>query len=236
VFFTGRKHAGEVLKDILKTRTANIPFFVMGDGSSKNTTDHPTATEVNCNAHNRRQFTDIQSAFPEVVEMVIECYKEIYKNDSHCKATAMSPTDRLKYHQDFSLPIMASMHAELVEKIINKKIEPNSLLGKAINYFTKRYEKLIGFCLYAGVPLDNNQCERAIKKFVLTRKNSMQYKTEHGAWVGERLMALIHTAIANKVDPFKYLVAVMRNLKRVELDPNKWFPWNYHLNLISVTT
>jgi hypothetical protein len=236
LFFTGRKHAGEILEEVLKTRTLILPFFVMGDGSSKNTTDHPLAKEVNCNAHNRRNFVDIQAAFPETVEMVIECYKEIYKNDSHCKKTEMSPTDRLNHHIKFSLPIMASMRAELDAKIVNKLVEPNSSLGKAITYFTKRYEKLIGFCRYAGVPIDNNQCERAIKKFVLTRKNSMQYKTEHGAWVGERLMTLIHTAIINKVDPFKYLVAVMKNLKRVELDPGKWFPWNYHLNLATATS
>jgi hypothetical protein len=233
LFFTGRKHAGEILEDVLKIRTSILPFFVMGDGSSKNTTDNPLAQEVNCNAHNRRKFVDIQEAFPDSVEMVIECYKEIYKNESHCKKTEMSPPDRLKYHKEFSLPIMVSMQAELEAKIVNKVVEPNSSLGKAITYFTKRYEKLIGFCMYAGVPIDNNQCERAIKKFVLTRKNSMQYRTEHGAWVGERLMTLIHTAISNKVDPFKYLVVVMKNLKRVELDPRKWFPWNYHLNFAS---
>jgi transposase len=41
----------------------------------------------------------------------------------------------------------------------------------------------------AGVPLDNNTAERALKRAVLLRKNALFYKNEHGASVG----AILHT-------------------------------------------
>ncbi|MGD0222395.1 MAG: transposase [Terriglobia bacterium] len=35
--------------------------------------------------------------------------------------------------------------------------------------------------LRRGAPLDNNICERALKKAILHRKNSLFYKTRNGA-------------------------------------------------------
>ena len=58
-----------------------------------------------------------------------------------------------------------------------------------------------------GAPLDNNICERALKKAILHRKNALFYKTENGARVGDLFMSLIHTAELNDVNPFDYLVA-----------------------------
>jgi hypothetical protein len=45
-----------------------------------------------------------------------------------------------------------------------------------------------------GAPLDNNVCERALKKAIRHRNNSLFYRTERGAHVGDMFMSLIHTA------------------------------------------
>lgn len=231
LFFIGRDHAGEAMAEVLKNRIIPAPFQVMADGSSKNPTDHEDAIDLNCNSHNRRNFADIQTAFPLATEFVVKAYKEIYKNESQCKEDNFSPSKRLEYHREHSLPIMAGMKKALELKLINKETEPNSVLGEAIKYFLKRYEKLIGFCTHEGAPIDNNLCERTIKKFVLLRKNSLHYKTKNGAKVGEKLLTIIQTAIENKVNPFNYLITVMKNLKAVGENPDRWYPWNYHLNL-----
>ncbi len=42
----------------------------------------------------------------------------------------------------------------------------------------------------AGAPLDNNICERALKKAILHRKNALFDKTRHGAHVGDVFMSL----------------------------------------------
>ena len=82
-----------------------------------------------------------------------------------------------------------------------------------------------------GAPLDNNVCERALKKAILHRKNALFYKSLAGARVGDVFMSLIHTAELNGIAPFAYLVALQRHHQDVALDPSEWLPWNYEATL-----
>jgi hypothetical protein len=110
---------------------------------------------------------------------------------------------------------------------LEKKVEPNSVLGKAINYMVTHWEKLTLFLKVAGVPLDNTICERALKMAILLRKNALFYKTEAGAAVGDLLMSVIATCRANGINPFEYLVAIQENADAVAKAPAKWLPWVY---------
>jgi len=83
------------------------------------------------------------------------------------------------------------------------------------------------FLRVPGAPLSNNLCERALKKAILHRKNALFYRTLNGATVGDRFMSLIHTAELHQVEPFDYLVALLRHAGAVALDPAAWMPWNY---------
>jgi len=76
-------------------------------------------------------------------------------------------------------------------------------------------------------PLDNNICEQTLKKAILHRKNSLFYKTEHGAFIGDMFMSLIHTCNLGGVNPFDYLVALQKNSAAVFKNPGNWMPWNY---------
>ena len=80
----------------------------------------------------------------------------------------------------------------------------------------------------AGAPLDNNICERALKRAIRHRKNSMFYKTPKGAQVGDVYMSLIHTCDLNSVNPFAYLQALQAHAKDVMHNAPLWLPWNYH--------
>ncbi len=53
------------------------------------------------------------------------------------------------------------------------------------------WEPLTLFLRVAGAPLSNNICERALKMAILDRKNSLGYKTENGARVGDLFMSII---------------------------------------------
>ena len=105
--------------------------------------------------------------------------------------------------------------------------EPNSGLGEAVGYMLKHWEKLTLFLRQAGAPLDNNVCERALKKAILHRKNSLFYKTDAGARVGDAFMSLIHTCALNGADPFDYITQLQRHAKEVREKPEQWMPWNY---------
>jgi hypothetical protein len=78
-----------------------------------------------------------------------------------------------------------------------------------------------------GAPLDNNICERALKMSIKHRKNSLFYKTQRGAQVGDIYMSLIHTCQNAQADPFDYLTQLQRHRARVIESPADWLPWNY---------
>jgi len=82
-----------------------------------------------------------------------------------------------------------------------------------------------------GAPLDNNLCDRALKKAILHRKNSLFYKTLNGAEVGDLYMSLIHTCELCDANPFDYLTELQRHAGELARNPAQWMPWNYHATL-----
>lgn len=78
-------------------------------------------------------------------------------------------------------------------------------------------------------------CERALKKAILHRKNSMFYKTRHGARVGDMYMSLIYTCELNGANAFEYLNQLQLHATDVGEFPDRWMPWNYRGNLSGVS-
>ncbi len=95
----------------------------------------------------------------------------------------------------------------------------------------KHWKKLTMFLRKPGAPLDNNLCERVLKKAILHRKNALFYKTERGARVGDLFMSLIHTAELSGSNAFDYLTELQRNAKELKESPGEWMPWNYRQRL-----
>lgn len=139
----------------------------------------------------------------------------------------MSPTDRLSHHKKYSQPLLDSLLQWMNKQLDNKLVEPNSNLGKALQYMIKRWSKLTAFCRYEGAPIDNNVVERILKIAIRTRKNAMFYKTSNGAYVAGVMMSLIETCRINQINPRKYLNYLQQNAKEVALQPDKYLPWLY---------
>ena len=119
----------------------------------------------------------------------------------------------------------------MTEQIEQHRVEPNSSLGEAIAYMLKHWEALTLFLRHPGAPLDNNVCERALKKAILHRKNAYFYKTPNGARVGDLFMSLIHTCELNRVNPFDYLTELQKHANELSSNPDRWMPWNYRNTL-----
>jgi hypothetical protein len=230
LFFTGRQHAGENLADVLAQRAADLgPPIQMCDALATNTAGAFDALLANCLAHARRRFVDVVDNFPAEVRHVLETLREVYRTDA--LARALAPDERLRLHQTESGPLMAGLETWLRQQLDDRLVEPNSGLGAAIAYMLKHWAPLTLFLRVPGAPLDNNVCERALKKAILHRKNALFYKTLTGARVGDVFMSLIHTAELNGIAPFEYLVALQRHHQDVALDPSEWLPWNYEAML-----
>jgi hypothetical protein len=165
LFFTGPYHCGENLQALLRKRQDNLPPPIqMCDALSRNLPEELGVIVANCLVHGRRNFVDVVAAFEPEVEYVLQCLKQVYKTDDEAKQQQLSPDERLRLHQQQSGPVMDQLHKWLKLQIDEKRVEPNSSLGAAIQYMLRHWEKLTLFLRVAGAPLDNNLCERALKK------------------------------------------------------------------------
>lgn len=228
LFFTGPKHAGENLEQVLAQRASELnPPIQMCDALSRNMSPEFEAIVANCIAHGRRKFVELVNSFPDECRHVLETLREVYKNDALAKNDALCPQQRLVFHQTHSAPLMNDLHEWMKKQTDDKLVEPNSGLGQAFAYLSNHWEKLTRFLHVPGAPLDNNVCERALKKVILHRKSSMFFKTLNGARVGDLFMSLIYTAQLAGIKPFDYLTELQKHAEDLVLHPHQWMPWSY---------
>jgi transposase len=228
LFFSGRRHAGENLAQVLKHRAESLPPPIqMCDALSRNLPGELQTILAHCLAHARRRFVDVYDRFPEPCRRLLESLAVVYRNDAVARERQLSLEARLQFHQDASGPTMQALHAWLTRQLGEKLTEPNSALGGAITYMLKHWDRLTLFLRQAGAPLDNNMCERALKKAILHRKNALFYKTQNGARVGDLFMSLIYTCQLNQANPFDYLTQLQRHADLLATRPQLWMPWNY---------
>lgn len=235
LYFTGRQHAGENLADVLKHRAVELGAPIqMCDALSWNAPKLPdgvTLLIAHCLAHGRRQIVEVAANFPAECRHVLERLGDVYRIDAVARNAGLTPQERLHFHQEQSQPIMDALHDWLEAQFAERKVEPNSGLGKAITYLLRHWQPLTLFLRQAGAPLDNNVVERSLKRAVLHRKNSLFYRTLNGAQVGDLFMSLIHTCQLCGVNSFEYLTELQRHARELAADPAKWMPWNYRETL-----
>ncbi len=232
LFATGPRHAGENLERLLALREEGREQAIqMCDALSRNVPKSFQTLLGNCLAHGRRRFVDVVASFPEECRRVLLTLREVYRHDDHCHEQGLSPPERLAYHQQHSGPLLQELRAWMEAQLDERLVEPNSGLGEAIRYMLKNWQALTLFLRVPGAPLDNNICERALKKAIRHRRNSLFFKTEHGAAVGDLFMSLIHTCQLGGVNPFDYLVQLQRHAAELRKNPAAWMPWNYQGNL-----
>jgi len=170
LYFTGWKHAGENLADVLKQRAAESQAPIqMCDALSRNSPKLVETLLANCLAHGRRQFTDVAESFPDECRYVLESLGAVYRFDAEAKERGLTAEEMLTFHQSNRAPIMDDLRQWMEAQFAEPKTEPNSGLGKAISYLLRHWVKLTLFLRQARAPLDNNVVERALKKAILHR-------------------------------------------------------------------
>lgn len=231
LYFTGRKYSGENLKNLLTQRTSTEPIAIMSDALNHNNIDGSEVLKYLCLVHGRRNFIDLEDKFKQESEYIIELIGNVYKNDDHCKEQGLNAKERLEYHKKHSSPAMNELKKWLDGAFSDKKVEPNSSLGKGIKYMQRHWKGLTAFLQHPGAPLDNNIIEQQLRVPVLNRKNWLFYKTSLGAFVGDIILSIIKTCDLNDENALDYMVAVQKNIDTIKQTPQNWMPWNYKQNL-----
>ena len=135
LYFSGWKHAGENLADVLKHRVAGLaPPIQMCDALSRNSPKLIETLLANCLAHGRRQFTEVAESFPDECRYVLESLGAVYGFDAEAKDRGLTAEERLEFHKTHSAPVMEELRQWMETQFAEHKTEPNSGLGKAISY------------------------------------------------------------------------------------------------------
>jgi transposase len=228
LYFSGRKYSAENLAEVLKKRPMELGQpLVVADAENKN---WPSAfkklvIKCLCLVHGRRQFIDCEAAYPEKCKKVLDELAKVYDNDE--KTKGMTPQERLAFHQQYSKKIIDDLKSWIDKELLDDVEEQNGTFGKALEYMQTHWEGLTRFLQYGQAPLDNNHVERLLRKAVIFRKNSLFYRTEHGAVCGDILMSILNTCALNRINAFKYLVSIVKNAAAVRANPSAWLPWTY---------
>lgn len=225
-YLSGRRHAGENLAELLRKRNAGLEKpFQMSDALSANTSVEKKVISGYCLTHARRKVYELREDYPTECGVVLDAVSKVYACEAETKG--MSPDERLACHQTESGPVMKELKEWIEEQFAQRSVEPNARLGRALRYWLNHWEKLTVWLREAGAPLDNNEAERTLKQFILMRKNSLFFKTEHGAAVGDILASLIQTCRLNGVNAWDYLVTIIRNKSDARARAHLYLPWNY---------
>jgi len=163
--------------------------------------------------------------YPKPCAYVLDQIAKVYVHDAATKE--MSDEERLAYHQKHSLPIMTKLKEWMELEFREKRVEPNSSLGKAMAYFQRHFKKLTKFCYVPGAPIDNNVAEQILKQSAAIRKNSYFYKTSDGACLGGIILSVLISCRLSRKNVWDYLVWVLRNMAEVKANPRAFLPWIY---------
>lgn len=232
LYYTGRRHAGENLEVLLTKREPQREKpLVMSDALSSNKAEETHLIRCHCLAHGRRKFSELDEIFPTESAIVVEALKRVYEHEEAAREQRFNAQERLVYHQTYSAPILTRLKEWLVQQTAERRVEPNSSLGKAMAYLLGHWTALTRFLTVAGAPLDNNTAERALKLCIRQRKNSLFYATEHSATIASLLTSVIATCRQAGVNALEYLVALQEHRQEVFANPSGWLPWNYPVAL-----
>jgi hypothetical protein len=232
LFFTGRNHAGGNLTQLLDSRATDLsPPILMCDALNRNLPKGHEVIEANCLCHGRRHVLDEVAGFPQESRHIIESLAKVFHIEITCRAKGFNDEQRLLFHQTHSRSVMDDPEEWMTAQLAEKRVEPNSGMGQALTYILKRWDKLTLFLTVPGAPLDNNISERALKMAIAHRKNSLFYRSLHGANVDDIYMTIIYTARLHGVNPSDYLNSLQRHAADASQKPSGWLPWSYQTSL-----
>lgn len=102
--------------------------------------------------------------------------------------------------------------------------------GQAVTYAHNQKPYLSAFLDHGEVDISNNFAENAIRPFAVGRKNWLFSDTVKGAQSSAIVYTLVETAKANGLDPYAYLLRLLRELPYLGRNPSQcdldmFMPW-----------
>ena len=179
---------------------------------------------VGCWAHARRKFDEALQTLPKEKQKdspaaVGECYcSRLFKLEE--AFAELTPEKRYEKRLEQEKPVLDALLSWANE--MQAKTAPKSAMGRAIHYLLEQWPYLIRYLEDGRLELSNNRAERSIKPFVMGRKNWLFANTPGGAQASSVIYSLIETAKENGLDPYRYLLWVLRNAPALSQTDVAW--------------
>lgn len=189
----------------------------------------PNVIRVGCMAHLRRKFDEALKILPagadgSHAQQAMGMIGELYAIEANIK----DQPDAFKYaaRQSQSLPVLHKLKLWLDERYPN--VLSKNPLGRAIRYAVEQWDYVYSYILDGRLAIDNNIAEREIKAFVIGRKNWLFSDSVDGAKANAIMYSLVQTALANGLDPYKYLLHVFTQLPHIKnsKELESLLPWS----------
>jgi len=187
---------------------------------------------LGCWAHCRRYFHEALQALPkdkrgpeQLPARFIELIGLLYKVEADARRDKLDARGLQQQRKLHSVPVLAQIEALALQHLHG--VLPGSLLGKALHYLTAQWPKLVRYVDDGRYPIDNNACENAIRPFVVGRRNWLFADTVAGANASANLYSLLQTCLANGIDGYRYLTALLVELPKAKTveDFEALLPW-----------
>lgn len=179
-----------------------------------------------CWAHVRRKFVEAEKAQPKgktgKANWALNHIQKLYRVETRIKDKTAAEKQAIR--QKESMPLLKQYQTWLEKSLLNTL--PKSVLGKAIGYSLNQWDKLIRYIDDGHLSIDNNRAERAIKPFVIGRKNWMFSQTKKGADASAILYSMIETAKANGLTPYDYVNHCLAEICKPDCNIDDLMPWN----------
>lgn len=183
---------------------------------------------LGCWAYARRKFVKAQKVQPEGksgrTDIALKLISKLYGIEIAFKQSS----DEARKASGFELSI--SILGELKEWMLKTLpyVTTQNALGKAISYLANNWNKLERYVEEGYLQIDNNAAERAIRPFVIGRKNCLFSNMPKGATDSAQLYSVVETAKANGQEPYAWLRHALERVPLATsiLNYETLLPWN----------
>ena len=187
---------------------------------------------LGCWAHCRRYLHDALQALPkdkrgpeQLPAQFLELIGKLYHVEADARRAGLDAQALHRQRQEHSTALLVKLERLLLANLHG--VLPGSLLGKALHYMASQWSKLVRYVEDGSYPIDNNACENSIRPFCVGRRNWLFADTVAGANASANLYSLLQTCMANGIDGYRYLRALLIALPRATTvdDFEALLPW-----------
>lgn len=179
-----------------------------------------------CWSHARREFLDLEKAYPEEVFKVVTLMDDLFDIERKAKTFEELKVLRNTESQAKLLEIKTQL------EIYRAEFFDRDDFCKAIHYVLSAWVEFTAFTRDLTLPLSNNDAERALRHAVLGRKNYNGSKTINGADVAATLFTIIESCKKVELYPVDYMKYVITENQN---DRTPLTPLNYAKHLRGLT-